>query len=70
MISMSVGFALWSIDGLMLKLGEHGLLLPWVAAWVPTMLIALACGWIALYMEHQATWRDGRRRKPHLARRS
>ena len=69
-VSMSVGFALWSIDGLMLKLGEHGLLVPWVAAWVPTMLIALAGGWIALYVEHQASWREGRRRQPSLARRS
>ena len=59
-VSMAVGFALWSIDGLLLKLGEHGLLVPWVAAWVPTFLIALAGGWIALYVEHQASWRDGR----------
>ncbi len=69
-ISMSIGFALWSIDGLMLKLGEHGLLVPWVAAWVPTMLIALACGWIALYVEHQASWRHGRRSRPFAAGRS
>ncbi len=69
-ISMAIGFALWSLDGLMLKLGEHGLLVPWVAAWVPTFVIALTAGWVALYVEHQASWRDGRAPPSSVARRA
>lgn len=51
-LGIGVGFAYFIADGLVLTLGEGGILPGMLAAWLPTLIFASIGGTILLYREH------------------
>jgi lipopolysaccharide export system permease protein len=45
-LGVGLGFAFFILDGIALSIGELGLVLPWLAAWLPVLVFAL----LALYL--------------------
>jgi lipopolysaccharide export LptBFGC system permease protein LptF len=59
-----VGFIAWTFDGLVLTLGDLGLVPPALATWMPLAVFLVVAASIMLQQEHG---RGSRRRPPVLA---
>jgi lipopolysaccharide export system permease protein len=63
-LGVAVGFIAWTFDGLVLTLGDLGLVPPALAAWTPLAVFLVVAASIMLQQEHG---RGSRRRPPLLA---
>jgi lipopolysaccharide export system permease protein len=52
-IGVAVGFVSWTFDGLVLTIGDLGLLPPVLAAWTPLAVFAASAAWLMLQQERR-----------------
>lgn len=52
-IGVSVGFVCWTFNGLVLTIGDLGLLPPVLAAWTPLTVFAASAAWLMLQQERR-----------------
>jgi hypothetical protein len=55
---IALGFACWTLDGLLLTFGELGLLPPPLAAWMPPLILLIVAWSIGLHDERQRRTRQ------------
>jgi lipopolysaccharide export LptBFGC system permease protein LptF len=56
-----VGFLCWTFDGLVLAIGDLGLVPPALAAWTPLLVFATTAASIMLHQERRRVARGSRR---------
>jgi lipopolysaccharide export system permease protein len=59
-MGVAVGFVCWTFDGLVLAIGDLGLVPPALAAWTPLLVFATTAASIMLHQERRRVARDGR----------
>jgi lipopolysaccharide export system permease protein len=57
-MGVAVGFVCWTFDGLVLAIGDLGLVPPALAAWTPLLVFAATAASIMLHQERRRGVRD------------